>query len=292
MPTKDLVIRPSTVQSYMYCGGRPGYRGTEGFNYYPNEALLFGSAMHWEIEQRMAGNSPTLHDLELELHRIWVKDLPESVQGSQLVYLNKVTTKAQRLGMAKSVRQAVDEWEIHVLPNLPESEVTAEMTMRALAGRHGDYDVYVQGTADAIWLEDGTIVDWKSANAMWKPMKVEAQIQPIAYPWLVKESFSVDIKEFTFWVYDKAAQLWAPFTRKLKDNPKQTGAFRLAAVNAAVALEEGTWTWTPAGQAFHASRGWHCSPKYCDAWDVCWGKHLIQDGKQDLPAIKMKEKFG
>ena len=290
----ELTIRPSTVGSWMLCPGRPGYRGTEGYQYYPNEALLFGSGMHWAIEQVLANGSVEVDEIEKELHGIFVKDLP--ALKPDIVYLNKVTTKTARQKMAKEIMNAVVEWEVNVRPLLPDEEPQIEQTLRALAGEHDNEStppirVYVQGTPDAVYPETGMIVDWKSAGRMWDAKKVEGQIQPIAYPWMSGEN-GVPIERFVFWVFDRQSKWWQPFEQNPDgvDRERAEGAFRLAAVNAAVALHDGTWTWTPGGQGW-SSRGWHCSPKYCDAWSVCWGKHLIADGKSEQTVPTLKERM-
>ena len=293
----ELTIRPSTVGSWMLCPGRPGQRGVEGYQLYPNEALLFGSGMHWQIEQLLAGEEASEARLETELHTIFIKDIPSDIPD--VIYLSKVTTKALRSQMAKEILVAVAQWQVNVRPLLPDEQPEIEQTLRAKAGTHDSemkngpsVDVFVQGTPDVAYPEAGMIVDWKSAGRMWKPDKAEGQIQPIAYPWMYRESFGTDITRFVFWVYDRKGKFWAPFEQQTEgvDRERAEGAFRIAAVNAAVAIDEGLWTWTPGGQGW-ASRGWHCSPKYCDAWSVCWGKHLIADGKAEQKVPTLKERM-
>ncbi len=286
---KRLTIRPSTVGSYLLCGGRPGQKDMPGYQIYPNEVLLFGSGMHWLIEQRLEGHDPSPVEVELQLHLIYVKDIPETYDMSKVVFLNKVTNKAQRKMMAKEIVEAVDLWETQVRDTLPDGRMLIEKKMTAEVCAHDDYAVDLTGTPDVVFPDDGVIIDWKSAGKMWDPKKMQGQIQPIAYPWLVSQALDIDITEFIFWVYDRKGKWWAPFTRQ-GPTEGQVAAFRDMARVVAINLHEGTWTWNPSGQGY-TTRGWHCSAKYCDAWSLCVGKFLIADGKDGAEAPTQRERM-
>jgi len=286
MALKELVIRPSTVGSFMLCPARPGYRGEYGYNYIPNRMLLFGSTMHWIIEQELIGKEWSMSSIMLEMASIFEKDQPNE---SEKIHLADVMVKADRVALAAEAVKAVALWSELVAPSLPESEPHVEERLEAVAFEDKRYKVTVSGTPDVFWPQEVLMVDWKSAGQMWKPEKAEGQVQPVAYPWMAKQS-GYDIRKFIFWVYDRKTEWWGKFERQKSKVLLAEDAFKRQAFAAAVAIEEGTWGFTPAGQGY-SSRGWHCQPRYCDAWKCCVGKHLIADGKQNEKALTIKERM-
>lgn len=287
---KQLFIRPSTVGSWMLCPARPGLRHMPEYNLTPNEPLMFGSAVHWGIEYYLKhGHIPPLKDMVLELFNIFVKD--QGVEDP--VVFGAFTSTGQRDKLAKDALAAVIEWERGVLPDLPDEVPDVERTVQAVAGYgfigEQEYEVTVRGTPDAVYEQAHTIVDWKTAGRKWNADKMDGQIQPIFYPWMWDEEFGVGITDFSFIIYDRSAGWWNTMTRKV-GSPAAIEAACQTAVHAAIAIESKSLSYTPSGGGFKA-RGWHCSPQYCDAWGVCEGKHIVNDGRENEPAMTTKERW-
>jgi hypothetical protein len=285
-----IYVRPSTVTSNALCPARTGLRGTEGFNYYPNEALLFGTLVHWMIEMTLKEIDWTATDAEDYLHEAFLNDVPKAV-GLNLIPLNKVTSKQQRVVLVKEAMVAWSLWQSMVHPSLPKGEPDVEVEIEQRIGYiYGEsaqeYNVVLRGTPDAWYPQAGVFVDWKTAGRGWAPDKAEGQLQRIGYP-MMKES--INVASFDFWVFDRSAQWWERFRTPPGGGP-EVRAFAANAMQVArYELEQAT-TYTPSGGGFK-SRGWHCSPQYCDAWAVCDGKYLVADGRADDKPLTLKERW-
>lgn len=283
---EPFYIRPSTVQSFMLCPARAGLRGDSDYNYLPNEPLLFGSVTHWIIEQMQAGKVPKIDEVLGELDTIYAKDTPE-----WLVYapLSRVTNRKQRLAIVGEALDAAESWVTDVEPKLPPDPLV-EQTLAMTIGTYKDREIILRGTPDSVWLDEGLVADWKTAGKAWDAKKIEGQLQRIFYPMLAAHHHDVEIKRFDYWVFDRANAQWDQH-KAIAPSKSEKDAASAFAWSTAATLIDGTHGYAPAGQAFHQTRGWHCSPKYCDAWAICVGKHLIRDGKASLPAITIKERW-
>jgi len=281
-------IRPSTVQSYLLCPARTGLRGQEGFNYLPNETLLFGSVTHWLIEQiqERGGDVPRIDELLAAMQAVYVKDAPDELKDSKLT---AVTTRAQRMTLADGALEASELWLSQVERNLP-SDPHVEETLEMEIGIWGERPVVLRGTPDSVWPEVGLVADWKTAGRAWDAKKIEGQLQRIYYPMMATEHYDEAFIRFDYWVFNRDKSVWDQHKAPAPTEAEMHAA-REMAMAVAGSMIETSWTFAPAGQAFHATRGWHCSPKYCDAWAVCPGKHLIRDGKANQRAITIKERW-
>jgi len=268
-------------------------RHIEGYNTIPNEPLLFGSLVHWIIEQFLEqGTLPDLGVMSSALDLIFVKDQPTD---RPVVQTHEVMTASQRKALIKEAVEAVMEWDRGVLPNLPDEKPIVEQTVEAVAGYGfiGDqeYEVVVRGTPDAVYHKAGRIVDWKTTGRKWNADKMDGQIQPILYPWMWEENVvnTDPIHTFDFVIFDRSNGWWNTMSRDV-GSPAAIEAACQTAVTAALAIESKQLAYRPSGGGFKA-RGWHCSPNYCDAWGVCEGKHLVNDGQAELPALTNKERW-
>ena len=278
-----IYVRPSTVTSNALCPARTGLRDKEGFNHYPNEALLFGTLVHWMIEVNLNGVAITLKEVEDYLFNAFVKDVPFPTEDT--VTLGQVTTKRQRTAVVQEAQRAYSLWLLMVYPNLPKEEPRVEELLDQRIGDIAEYKVVLRGTPDAYYPKAGVFVDWKTAGRNWAADKAQGQLQRVAYPMMVP----FDVQSFDFWVYDRSGEWWNKFSTP-PGTPAEDRAFAANAMQVARYELDQTTTYTPSGGGFK-SRGWHCSPQYCDAWAVCDGKYLVADGKADAVPLTLKERW-
>jgi hypothetical protein len=286
--TEPIYIRPSTVSSYLLCPGRPIQAYRPGYNTVPNEALLFGSLVHWYIEFGLQneGQRPTFAEGARALEEIFVKDQ----RNDEPLAMTDTVPPSKVRDMISEADKALVNWQAYVFPKLPLEPPVIEETLEMVIGGYNDRPVILTGTPDIVYPEASLIIDWKTAGRDWDKDKKNGQIQPIAYPMLYANQHQVSPpKNFHFWVYDRSKIFWSLHKRE-GVRPEQTTAFLLLALQVAIDIEEQRNLWTPAGGGFKA-RGWHCSPQYCDAWGVCVGKFLVADGRENEPALTIKERW-
>lgn len=284
-----IYVRPSTVTSHALCPARTGLRAWDGFNHYPNEALLFGSLMHWMIELTLKGIQFSDRDALYELTVLFVKDIPDSTENVTL--LKEVTSPNQRQALVTEATEAWSVWNNTVLPLLPKEDPVVEkpLSMTLRHGTEGHETIVLRGTPDVVYPETGLIIDWKTAGRNWSDDKAEGQLQRVGYPMMALADKGWDITDFHFWVFDRSSGRWNIF-RTSTGPVEAESAFISNALQAAQNEIHGIFTYTPSGGGFKA-RGWHCSPKYCDAWSCCEGKFLVADGQANEPALTLKERW-
>lgn len=283
---EPIYVRPSTVTSHALCPARTGLRDVEGANHHPNEALLFGSGVHWCIEQTLRFLDFTTDDLAAELHELFVKDVPEGIEP---VKFSTVANLSQRRTLTAGVMNAWDLWRQQVQPELPKTLDMVEQTLEMHIGVIDGREVILRGTPDVIYLREHLVIDWKTAGRQWSADKAEGQLQRVAYPMMARLQFNTMINKFDFWVFDRSNDWWGKFSVPSGSREAER-AFVLNAMQVASNEVSGRTTYTPSGGGFK-SRGWHCSPQYCDAWSVCDGKFLVADGRADEVAPTLKERW-
>jgi hypothetical protein len=165
-----------------------------------------------------------------------------------------------------------------------------EVTQRMSLGLHpvSGEPIEMFGTPDAVYPVDELIVDWKTAGRQWDKKKIPGQLQPLAYNALLAASMSMpDFFVFHFYVYDRSKGNWKLFDYG-RPSSLQVDALIEQAFGMAL-LSEGAPVYTPQGQGY-TTRGWHCDPRYCDAWEICPGKYLVKDGKEKKRALRVSER--
>jgi hypothetical protein len=247
----------------------------------PAEALVFGSLVHAMIEEKLL-DSP-VEDRHGMLARIWEEDTDGSDLGAFVI----LSRQDQLIAEAE---EAFGQWLRQVLPFLPSSEGLVERRMCSQIGVHpvDNEAVTMCGTPDVVYPDEHLIVDWKTAGRGWDKQKMESQVQPLAYNVLVYDNVdSSQTYDFVYYVYNRQKGNW-----KKHDYGKPSlvaiDAFVEQAFGMAVLLYSEP-VYTPAGQG-RTSRGWHCSPKYCDVWGDCTGRYLVKDGKERQREARLHEK--
>lgn len=291
---EPFYIRPSTVAGAMLCPARSGLYGHVDYQYYPNEGLFFGSVVHFGIEHILThGQMDGIEHILLDaMPDIWAKDAEGAPDEFGRVDLGKVMTRSQRVALMAEVVVALEKWlDVPFLTLRESSVLDVERTIERSVGFHGDIEVIMRGTPDLIrrTAHGSEIIDWKTAGKNWDKHKMSSQFQRIAYPWMDIEDGGV-MAWFTYWVYDRTAKWWVKHPAPpIRDEE----IYALVAQTMAVAgsMIEHTWTYSPTGQGWGGERGWHCSPKYCNAWNACDGRHLVLDDKVDLTVPSLKERM-
>jgi len=283
-----IYVRPSTVQSFALCPARTLLRGEPGFNHYPNEALLFGTMMHWTIEHELTGESSTNREALDELENAFSKNVPDA-DTAGVLSMSVVTTQKQRQDLLDEVSKAFVLWKKEVKPNLPDEVPVIEEPLEMQLGTYRDYQIVLRGTPDAVYPNTEIIVDWKTAGRNWNDDKASGQLQRVGYPLMAAADKNWEISEFHYWVFDRSGEQWNLFKVPV-GTPEAQAAFMENAFAVGVAQIENTSSYTPSGGGFKA-RGWNCSPKYCDAWSVCDGKFLVADGQAEEPALTLQERW-
>ncbi len=269
--TTDIVrdLRPSDVTAWLLCPKRVEYKYTQ--KEHPSYAMERGSLVHARIE----------HHLNRGYSFAWETELDDIIQRDTDGEYTIADVPSKGVGrMIGEADAAFTEWKNDVVPTIEQygDDIEVEVT-KYLILPDAD-DAIMAGTPDLVVPDEKVIIDWKTAKADWKDHKKFGELQPAAYTALNGWSQST----FTFWVFDFAKFKWNAHTVYV--TPKQVSAWLNLAEDVAQSMKAGIYPAKPHGQGWTA-RGWHCSPKYCSAWDVCQAKYLIPDDKADEPSDRM-----
>jgi hypothetical protein len=145
--------------------------------------------------------------------------------------------------------------------------------MRGLGVLPNGREVWVSGQADRV--VEGEIQDWKTASRGWKAGKAyENEVQINTYAWLVEHL--TDATRGAFVVYDRSKKTWTWSETTLAITPETKRLSLLKLWDMAVTLDAGVAVATPHSRgSFGAGIGWHCSTKFCPAWNPCpFGKGI------------------
>ena len=139
--------------------------------------------------------------------------------------------------------------------------------------------VWLQGTPD-LWTM-GTVYDWKTTGNPWKEnggglTRGSFGQQAPLYLHLVS-TLGATATRFVFYVYDRGSGAWA--SHETVWSPASIGAALANAWEYGKMIGAGAFPYTPASDNYGKyQRGWHCSARYCGAWDICEGKRILADG--------------
>lgn len=252
----SITIRPSDITAWSLCPKRVELKDTQ--RAFPSYAMSRGSLVHARIEHELTGGRSFAWGDEYE--QIVFNDTGQDLSDFKIpsAKLNQLVAQSEL---------AFQAWQSQVQPRIEPYRVVVEYRLE----RELTDSVSIGGTPDAVIPDEQTILDWKTANAAWKTTKAAAELQPAAYTWLNGWTEGT----FTFWVCDMSRYNWLPHTVHV--TPQQVEAWVGLATQVAHSMNAGIYPATPKGQSWRGERGWHCSPKYCSAWNICDAKHLIAD---------------
>lgn len=170
-------------------------------------------------------------------------------------------------------------WVREVWPVTRQLEIEfVEQTFSVLVYRDAMRSIWVECTID--FVANGEITDWKTSRQSyrgsnaWKRERYD--VQSTVYPWVyhITTTGEVDVSAdeplcpFAFCVLLKRREVeWLPIQRYGRDvarlRQEMLGLCRL--------IEAGISPWPV------MPTDWHCSPRWCEAWNSCMGLHLGKD---------------
>jgi hypothetical protein len=286
--SEPLILRQSTIGSMQLCPARVGLSVVDGFNSTPSEAMFFGSLVHNLIERFLGGyvaggvTPPSTYPLELLSRSVIGLAIADVCEKDGFDW-EDVTRQEQREAIYEEARVATlawfaQVWSAHLFQSDVlgvEQKLTAPLRDEPLpSGRQA----LLQGTPD-LWT-GGTVIDWKTSGRAWVVhadlTKGHFSPQAPIYFTLIERNGGPKIRRMTFYVYDRSSASWAEHETNWTD--EQVEASLENAWQYAKQIDAGAFPYTPFESTFGKyKRGWHCSPKYCGAWDICPGKAMIAD---------------
>ena len=281
----DVFLSQTTVNNALLCGGRILYRKSEGYNFDPSEAMSFGTMVHGMAEA-------DLGLLGLPVCGQWSPEGVEAMWRDGLLNERDGSFDLDSLASRKRVDKSVEEallanvrWHEQVVPVLdlaPGEEMLVEQRVTKQLGTLPDgRAVWFGGTADLVLPRRAEIVDWKTAGRGWDQSKADFTPQATYYSWLY------GIYNHTYWVWNRRAKEWSGYTTSRTE--EQVDSALRVAWQVARQMADGTLTASPLQDTFgKVSRGWHCSAKFCGAWDICEFKYLpdnVWEGQLADPKI-------
>lgn len=273
----DIIYRQSTREALALCGGRV-LLGQEDVP--PSEAMSFGTLTHKMIELTILGEGGMLN-IRPAVVKLWEELLEE--EGHDL---SKLASKAL---VERSVEEAIHATQAWVddfwLPHGQYLHAVGVEVLRVLPlgltpnGR----GVWLQGTPDFV-VSGNRIIDFKTAGRGWNQGKHLVRVQAPLYTYMEWQAGTVEPPtDFDFQVYNRQKGEWDFESHSLVVTERMIESALQMAWTDALAIEAGALPFQPYGESYGKfKRGWHCSPKYCGAWEKCSVKYLIEDGKADL----------
>ena len=238
------------------------------------EALVFGLMLH-EQANDVVTEAKTLTGVKTKgyLEKVFTNLLEKDLEVS----VDYVTLK-ERNDLFDELRYAINQWSknfIGVHDKLLDDIVAAEETLEVDLGVLRDgRALRLRGTPDLV--SKLKITDWKSSGRPWKPGKAQTSIQPPLYRHLVRENYETDPKQFMFAVYARNKGVWDIILTDRSE--EQISAMLKTVQDYAEGIYTGILPATPIAQGgFPPKRGWYCSVKWCDQWNICSYKYLADD---------------
>lgn len=277
----DLLIRQSTIESMMLCPAKVGYTSHPDYDSTPSEAMVFGTVVHDLIEDHLRNDAPLYLNQPSHATEVFYK-----VAERDGFDLDEVATERTISESSVEAVLAYQEWVTQwwsVRKDFFSPLVLEERLVRPLGTLPNGRGVWVHGTPDVI--EQSGLTDWKTAGRGWSPGKGETRIQSPTYLWLAEEIRYTLPGLADYVVYDRQKKRWSSHPYQISE----------ANINAALnvlwefscMIDAQVFPPTPAAAAGRPGRGWWCTPKYCNAWDLCEFKALVAD---DLDVLQIRSK--
>jgi hypothetical protein len=281
----DILISQSTINNLLKCPAAVGYAKSDVEGVLPvfGEKVHFGTVFHGVCEQVIAGENlikVTNQQNVLELARQLI--LEDGVDWIEY------TTEQDRIEFAEEILHAVHVWhKLFWEPYSPSIvDPVSEGRLYTQIGEIGDRRVILAGTPDLLcsYLNEPVLFDWKTSGRPWKPGKSELELQGSLYMFLAEQNTGIQYRKACFVVYDRSKgqleELWTERSDKHVETAVKTA---LAWANM---IAKEVFPPTPVVWEFmKPKRGWHCSPKYCQAWNVCEYKFLPDDKSEYEKAV-------
>jgi len=271
MAELTIEVHPSQVNSALLCELR---LDEELWDKHPDYSMLRGSVTHHFIEKSLKFAVADAWDF---IEERLLEEYKTTIDDSQIprAKFSKLITEAMT---------AYSGWHKNVVPNLNmRGVVEVEVEKRMPIGEYVDGDdlleVVLVGSPDLVDASPRTH-DWKTANKLWDAIKLVGQAQPPLYNAL---SFGRQPRPFTFWIWEVPSETWTPLS--ITPTVEQIDAALSMAYRVAIKRHLGLLTPNPGLPGVYGkSRGWWCSPKYCQCWNACDARKIYNDGNDDVIA--------
>lgn len=272
----DIIISQSTIESMLLCPARVGLADEPGFVKSVSEAMLFGTLVH-KLAERVVDGSVTTKDYTNQgIEETWVELAKDD--GVDLLSVGTAERIDASVDEARFALQSFAAW--WNVEGKPYTNFDVEWRIHRPLGTLPDgRNVWVGGTPDLVaWTEDNApkLYDWKTAGRGWNEGKGLVRIQSPLYTWLALGEPDEASVDFDYIVWNRKSGRWD--RHPLVITPGNIHAAKRTAWMWAKQIAAGSFPGTPGGESYGKyRRGWHCSAKYCGAWEICPFKGLIPD---------------
>lgn len=233
------------------------------------DAAAIGTAVHAGINSKL-----TVDQVEpWEVAHSVFTDLMEGSEGPFTWHMTK------EYGARRCIDSSLDLWLDEVYPTLQGPWVSEVGFGPDLFYEDDQRVIYLQGTMD--YLGDDGLKDWKTSSRPWTAWeKGRWAVQPTVYTWATDQLARKESK------YSEAeGPVVYPFEFVILVHEDDPAIVHLQRIT--VLRRPSDWQWLQhrclAWAELIESRiapwpmqdnGWHCSPKWCPAWDNCKGKFV------------------
>jgi len=274
-PDVDTVVRQSTINSLQLCGQRVALSTKEGYLPLVSEQLAFGTCVHEIISQDISHNA-LQQDMLLNMGE-WINEILVTQYEWSLDQIGDPRPFFSEIGVAYR------SWVTKVAPFIARDNVVeSEQEHYMYLGEGLNGNIWLKGTADLVMKD--RLVDWKTSGRDWKQGKADYSIQASLYMPLHKQALKRSLRKFDFWVYDRSKSVWRlhPTSRTIAEI---NSALHTAYIYG-LQIESGHLPATPVPTGFVPKRGWYCSAKWCNAWNICESKFLNDNVDETVVAIR------
>jgi hypothetical protein len=223
------------------------------------EATAVGTSVHAAIEAVLKGEATADTGMDVALET-WDSMIPNIDRW----------VKASPQQCAVHVSNCYSSWADTVYPALPPIE-RVEGHFNVPLHEDDQRVIRLSGTVDALDA-DGTVWDWKTAASLrsynWEKQRFAVQPTVYTYAAAHPEGFNIENPTFAYAVMEKAAKPVEALILRITRDSGHWDWLTKQAISLAVAIEAEMPIWQLNDQ------GWHCSPRWCGAWDSCKGAHV------------------
>lgn len=274
---KDLIISQSTIESMQLCPARVGLSGEPGFVKTVSEAMSFGTLVHALVEKVVTGAVTTADYTNQGIEQLWADlALEDGFDLHTVATGERIDASVDEARFALSSFAAWWNIEARAVDVL-ETEERKYKHLGTLPALPVGRQVWVGGTPDCVAARGAVtkLYDWKTAGRGWNEGKGLVRIQSPIYTWLALGDIEREV-EFDYIVWNRRAGQWD--RHPLRITPANVQAAKQTAWMWAKQIDAGAYPGTPGGESYGKyRRGWHCSARYCGAWEICPFKGLIPD---------------
>lgn len=277
----DVIVRQSSIGSWQLCPGRVGHSTDEGFIATPSAAMYRGTLAHAVIAAALLSPEGPMNSMPDRATVLALMDAIAPEQGG--FHPNQVASAGQVDLLIDEIQDAYVSWYSTVYePRIAHETLVAveRKLFLPLGTAHHDNVVWLQGTPDAV-MQAG-VFDWKTGGRSWAVNKEglsKGSFGPQAplYLALANHNLGTALQDFTFCVYAVEDRQWQFFPTRWDEHSIEAALLNALMVGRSIGAE--AFPYTPFVSEFgKVKRGWHCSPTYCGAWNICPGKRMIEDG--------------